>query len=81
MLQEVKDMVIHSLISKDQPAPAKDVWMLPEDLILPIRTQQELLELDGRLDDDSFHELLVRKADVIVKAMIEMIICNNLGEF
>lgn len=55
--------------------------MLPEDLILPIRTQQELLELDGRLDDDSFHELLVRKADVIVKAMIEMIICNNLGEF
>lgn len=80
MMLEAKDMLIHltSLMIKNQPAPAENDHLLPEDLILPVKTQQELIDLEGLLDDDSFQELLVCKADFIVKAVIEMItICGN----
>lgn len=48
MLQEAKDILVHltELVTKDKPAPARDTHLLPEDLILPVRTQQELLELE-----------------------------------
>ncbi|XP_025113105.1 uncharacterized protein LOC112575445 isoform X2 [Pomacea canaliculata] len=56
---------------------SKGCLNVAEDLILLIRTQQELLELDGRLDDDSFHELLSKASPVWVERMQRIVRKNH----
>ncbi|XP_025092307.1 uncharacterized protein LOC112562915 [Pomacea canaliculata] len=67
MMLEAKDMLIHltSLMIKNQHAPAENDHLLPEDLILPVKTQQELIDLEGLLDDDSFQELLIKSLSCV----------------